>query len=105
MRTLSVICLSSVTHHKGCAEWESAVGGHVGFPLRSTYADSKLAMVLFAKVRAVNADEAFCPPPLASCGKCCSMIALDGISIVTLPKTAAVCFIPSRFVSSGPARS
>lgn len=47
----SVICLSSVTHHKGHTQWESAAGGHVEFPFRSTYADSKLAMVLFAKVR------------------------------------------------------
>lgn len=63
VRTHSVICLSSVMHHKGCTEWESAVGGHAGFPFRSTYADSKLAMVLLAKVRAVDADETYCLPP------------------------------------------
>lgn len=54
-----VICLSSVAHHLGCADWESAVGGHVGHWQRSTYPDSKLAMVLFAKVRAAEVDMAF----------------------------------------------
>ncbi|CAM9996016.1 unnamed protein product [Ascophyllum nodosum] len=44
-----VVCLSSVTHHVGCTEWESSAGGHKGHRGRSTYADGKLAMVLFAK--------------------------------------------------------
>lgn len=37
-------------HHSGGTDWESAVMGH---PKRrgATYADSKLAMVIFAKVR------------------------------------------------------
>lgn len=48
-RAHSVVCLSSVMHHTGCADWNSSAFGH---PNRhgSTYADSKLAMVLFAKV-------------------------------------------------------
>ncbi|CAB1117181.1 unnamed protein product [Ectocarpus sp. CCAP 1310/34] len=43
-----VVCLSSVMHHSGGTKWESAVMGH---PKRrgATYADSKLAMVIFAK--------------------------------------------------------
>eukprot|EP00903_Cladosiphon_okamuranus_P008357 g8037.t1 len=43
-----VICLSSVMHHTGCTDWNSSAFGH---PNRggSTYPDSKLAMVLFAK--------------------------------------------------------
>ncbi|CAM9656425.1 unnamed protein product, partial [Ectocarpus sp. 12 AP-2014] len=43
-----VVCLSSVMHHSGGTNWESAVMGH---PKRrgATYADSKLAMVIFAK--------------------------------------------------------
>lgn len=49
LRMRSVVCLSSVMHHTGCTDWESSAVGH---PKRrgSTYADSKLAMVLFAKV-------------------------------------------------------
>ena len=50
----SVVCLSSVTHHVGCTEWESSAGGHKGHRGRSTYADGKLAMVLFAKVRGLT---------------------------------------------------
>lgn len=47
----SVICLSSVVHHLGSTDWEGAAGGHRGRTGGSTYADSKLAMVLLAKVR------------------------------------------------------
>lgn len=47
----SVICLSSVMHHLGGTDWEGAAGGHRGRMGGSTYADSKLAMVLLAKVR------------------------------------------------------
>ncbi|CAM9763446.1 unnamed protein product, partial [Sphacelaria rigidula] len=44
-----VVCLSSMAHHAGGTNWESAAGGHRGYPMYSSYADSKLAMVLFAK--------------------------------------------------------
>ncbi|CAN0078618.1 unnamed protein product, partial [Scytosiphon promiscuus] len=44
-----VVCLSSVMHHTGGTDWESSVIGHPNSPLSSTYPDSKLAMVLFAK--------------------------------------------------------
>lgn len=97
----SVICLSSVTHHRGYTEWESASGSHVEFPFRSTYADSKLAMVLFAKVRFCGAEEAFCPPspPSHRAARVASSTrALDGIAIVTLYKTSAACFFPPRYV-------
>ncbi|CAN0283970.1 unnamed protein product [Pylaiella littoralis] len=44
-----VICLSSVMHHTGCTDWESSVYGRPNHRGLTTYADSKLAMVLFAK--------------------------------------------------------
>ena len=60
VRARRVVCLSSVSHHMGCTDWESAMRGHVGHWQRSTYFDSKLAMVLFAKVRAADVAVAFC---------------------------------------------
>lgn len=37
-------------HHTGGTDWESSAMGHPNKPLGATYPDSKLAMVLFAKV-------------------------------------------------------
>ena len=44
----SVVCLSSVFHHLGGTKWEAAATGTLG---RWAYPESKLAMILFAKVR------------------------------------------------------
>jgi len=44
----SVVCVSSVAHHLGGSNWEAAATGTLG---RWTYPESKLAMILFAKVR------------------------------------------------------
>eukprot|EP00752_Nemacystus_decipiens_P012085 g10715.t1 len=43
-----VVCLSSVMHHGGGTDWESSIVGNSN-RRGSTYGDSKLAMVLFAK--------------------------------------------------------
>lgn len=45
----SVVCLSSVLHHVSGTNWEAVAGGTLS---RWAYPESKLAMLLFAKVRA-----------------------------------------------------
>lgn len=53
----SVVCLSSVAHHLSGSNWEAAATGTLG---RWAYAESKLAMILFAKVRR---DQSWDGPP------------------------------------------
>lgn len=60
----SVVCLSSVAHRIGGTTWELSASGRYGHRGDSSYPDSKLAMVLFAKVEVANVFDSLLVPPM-----------------------------------------